>query len=542
MSASQWRLQSTGAGALTRRRTTIGGPWVAAGMLIAGIAVVAEIEAGAGNQALLIVGVLGAACAFGLVVSPSLDLKVAFLALYLGLLDGPVKLLSNAGATASAVRDVLIVAVSLGALGRVLAARQRFTLPPLSGWVIAFTGLVLVETLNPGTNGALKALGGIRQQLEFVPFFFFAYAIMRSKARFRQLFLLLGAIALLNGLVSAYQDHASAGSLAAWGPGYAAYVAGGKTLSGSGGTASGSTAGLTGRTFAVGGVGKVRPPGLGSDEGFGGAVGVLALPGILALMAAAGRRRRWLAPLLCAGAVLAIATSLQRTQVLAAVFAVLAFGVMAVAADRRLGRSVLTVALVLAIGAGVVVGLSSSSIGSSLSRYASISPQHAGSTANRVRTLAQIPKDIEQAPFGVGLATVGAAAGFGGAAHAEIEGKGANAESEYNLIALELGLPGLALFVALSIFLIGLGFAGTRRIVDPELRLYLVAVVATVIAFSVAGVAGPTTASAPFGPFFWGALGIAAYWFAGPGRRLPSASPSVLSGARLRPLPVAAGA
>ncbi len=52
------------------------------------------------------------------------------LALYLGCLDGPVKLLS-ANQAASSVRDVLIGAVSLGALVRLLSKRERVRLPPL---------------------------------------------------------------------------------------------------------------------------------------------------------------------------------------------------------------------------------------------------------------------------------------------------------------------------------------------------------------------------------------------------------------------------
>jgi len=45
----------------------------------------------------------------------------------------------------------------------------------------------------------LKTLGGYRQELEWVPFFFFGYLFVRSKRRLRKLFLLLGVIALANG-------------------------------------------------------------------------------------------------------------------------------------------------------------------------------------------------------------------------------------------------------------------------------------------------------------------------------------------------------
>ena len=72
-------------------------------------------------------------------------------------------------------------AIGLGAILRMVVKRERVKLPPLSGWVIALVALVLVEAFNPKTAGILKFLGGFRQQLEWVPFFFFGYAIMRSR-------------------------------------------------------------------------------------------------------------------------------------------------------------------------------------------------------------------------------------------------------------------------------------------------------------------------------------------------------------------------
>ena len=41
---------------------------------------------------------------------------------------------------------------------------------------------------------------------------------------------------------------------------------------------------------------------------------------------------------------------------------------------------------------------------------------------------------------------------------------------------------------------------------------------AAFIAFTIMGFDGPSAASVAFGPFFWFSLGIAAYWFVGPGR------------------------
>ena len=83
---------------------------------------------------------------------------------------------------------------------------------------------------------------------------------------------------------------------------------------------------------------RVRPPALGSDLGFGGFVGVLALPGLLALLAI-GRPRRQLAGLVALlGALLAVATSLQREAVLGAVIAAVALVVLSASAGRRATR------------------------------------------------------------------------------------------------------------------------------------------------------------------------------------------------------------
>ena len=92
-------------------------------------------------------------------------------------------------------------------------------------------------------------------------------------------------------------------------------------------------------------------------------------------------------------------------------------------------------------------------------------------------------------------------------------------------MALELGLPGLIFWVAISVMLIALAARGLRRIEDVDLRLCLAGVFAAVIAFTIMGFVGPTMSNLPFGPYFWFALGIAAYWFAG-GRRI-EASPSL---------------
>jgi hypothetical protein len=445
-------------------------------------------------------------------VSPRYEFTLALLALYLGLLDGPIKLeSSNQGA--SAVRDVLIAAISVGALVRLVVKREHIHLPPLSGWALAFVALVLVQAANPGTHGILKIVGGFRQHLEWVPLFFFGYIVMRSKERFRKFFLILGVIALANGVVSTIQTQLSPTQLASWGPGYSELING--------------TGNVSGRTYLSEGVARVRPMALGSDIGFGGFVGVLALPGILALLATGRLRRRWVVVLLSLGVLLAIATSLQRTAVLGAVFALLAFTVFSFSTGRRATRALAAVLVVVALT--IVLGsVLTANVGKGVfSRYTSIAPEKAASTSvnYREKTLEQIPTDIAYAPFGAGLATVGAAAYFGGKDPVTIEGHSAGAESQYNFVTLELGLPGLLLWIALSVKLLVLGARRLRDIADLELRIDLVAVFASMFAIAIMGFAGPTMSRPPSGPYFWFAAGIFAYWFAGPGRTTDQMTP-----------------
>jgi O-antigen ligase len=455
----------------------------------------------------------GAIGVVALITSPRYELTLAVVVLYLGLLEGPVKLGSGAHQSTAVIRDVLIFSVALGAVLRIIVKKERVKLPPLSAWALAFVALVLVEALNPKTHGVLKVLGGFHQQLVWVPFFFFGYAILRSKDRFRKLFLLVGVLALANGAVSLYQSKLSPGQLASWGPGYRELVFGNQEV--------GKVGGIGGRTYAVEGVARVRPPGLGTDAGFGGGVGVVALPGTLALLAVGRLRRRWPVMILCLGSLLAIVTGLGRLQVVGAVISVIAFAALSLSGGKRVTKTLTAIlgVLVVAIPAGAV--LVSIEAPGTFSRYTSISPENVTSSKDKkTGSLLHIPAQLEVAPFGVGLGTAGAASGFGGKQTDVLEGHGVSAETQYNFLIDELGLPGLLLWIAFSIRLLVLALRRLRRIPDVELRLYLAAVFSTFIAFTIMGFSGPTMASAAFGPYFWLTAGIAAYWFAGPGRTI----------------------
>jgi hypothetical protein len=481
------------------------------------------------NLALFFALLVGVAVVVALLVYPRLEVTVTILALYLGLLDGPVRLIIDTKAVSS-VRDVLIFAVALGALGRMIARGERIRLPPLTGWVAAFVGLVLIEAFNPNTHGILKVLGGFRQQLEWVPFFFFGYVLIRSKERFRKLFIVLGVIALANAAVATYQTHLTPTQLASWGPGYAERVNGNVNPEEKG-------VGTTARRYRSEGVLRVRPMALGTDSGFGGSVGVIALPGALALLAVGGRRRRWLAILLCLGSLVAVATGLGRLQVVGAVIAVACFALLSLSAGRRVTRplSALLAVAVLALPLGALFVASEGA--GVFSRYESIEPNNVvtTSTTYKERSLALIPHYISSDAFGFGLATAGPASGFGGGSAEVLEGHGVTAETQYNYVVDELGLPGLILWVGLTLMLAALVVGRLPRIRDIDVRIALAAVFAVVFAYTLMGLRGAFMDSSAGGPYFWFAVGIAAYWLVGTGwraqsRRVPGAGASEPAG------------
>jgi hypothetical protein len=490
--------------AARRRRELLNTTATALAALVVGLVLSIEIKNGSVALVLLVaVGLVGLGA---LVTYPRLQVTVTVAALYLGLLEGPVKLGFGGHELTSVMRDVVIFGAALGAILRILARRESVRLPPLSAWVLAWWALVLVEAFNPKTHGITKALGGFRQQLEWTPFFFFGYALIRSKARLRKMFLIIGVIALANGIVGTYQTGLQPTQLAAWGPGYKELV-------------FGTPGGLGARVFAVEGEGRVRPPGLGTDAGGAGGWGVVALPGILALLAYGRLRRRWPVLLLCFGALAGVATGEGRIQVVGAVLAVLAFLLLSMSAGRQVLRPVLVLlgVLVLVIPLGAVFV---SAVGSrTFSRLSSLEELSTGSKDTKTGEIKKIPAAIEKAPFGYGLGTAGAATGFGGVAVSEsIEKASTGAETEYNFVTEELGLPGLILWVALTIRLLTLALPAVGRVRDVETRLYLAAIFAVLIAMTIIGFSGPTMGSSAFGPFFWTTAGIAAYWFAGPGR------------------------
>jgi hypothetical protein len=285
---------------------------------------------------------------------------------------------------------------------------------------------------------------------------------------------------------------------------------------------------VSGRAF-VDDSGEVhtRPFGLGADMGFGGSVGVIALPLILALLATGAFRHRWLlVGLLGTGTMIAIVTSQSRSSILEAVVTVMAFGLVAVTGGRT-WRAMSALLLVGALAFAVLPAVTSNAEHGTWDRYESIAPDRAFDTAYdyRIDDFSQISFYVSEFPFGAGLATVGPAASFaGGPRPLETSGVNFNGETQFNFLAIELGVPGLALFLGLEALILGFALTRVRRIKDGELRIYLAAVCAPCFAMALGGFGGPTTVALPNAPWFWLVFGIVAYWLTG-NRTRPSSPP-----------------
>lgn len=423
---------------------------------------------------------------------------LAVLALYLGLFDGFLKL-KTGSSIATLGRDVMLYAIAGGALVRLVIRRRAIHIPKLSVGVLVWVIICFAEVFNPVVPSITHALAGVRQHVEFVPLFFLGYAVMRSERRLLGLLMLLVVVAAANGIVAFIQSRLPLAQLASWGPGFATEIYG--------------NAALASRTFAdTTGVLHIRPPALGSDFGFGGAVGILAAPAVIALGSAWHRSRRAFVVAVIGApfVVLAVVTSQARAAVVASVVAVIAY--LFLTATTKKGAQTITTAAVLGAVAYAALPAVFPSAASAPNRYASIAPTKVISTevAYRSGTLALVPRYMLEYPLGAGIGENGPAAAstVGGSVLAYSQ----NAESEFNFLALEVGIPGLLLLTGLTATVIGLGIR-LRRIADTSLQRSLMAVVAATVGIGATWFVGIATASTPSSPFFWFSAGTIVYWF-----------------------------
>jgi uncharacterized membrane protein YbaN (DUF454 family) len=423
-----------------------------------------------------------------------LDHTLVALALYLGLLDGYVKLRTGS-TTVTLARDALVIAIAAGALLRSVVARERLALPPLGGFVVVFCGIVLIELANPSSRGLVAGLAGLRQHLEFVPLFFLGYAVVRTESKLRTLLFVLVFCAAVGGVVSFIQSTLSPEQLAGWGPGYRERIFGTGIFTGAG------------RVASVGTTTFVRPFGLGSDAGGGAVTAALALPGLVALLLLGKGSARWAMLPMSIGVGLAVATSGSRGALVLVFVTLVVFGLTAAASKNAL-RAVIGIALGVALIYAAFIQLGPGN--GSTERAKSVAPGRALSTfqTERGSSVSAFGGLASDHPLGVGVGTSGPAARVqltaGSTAY--------NTETEWNFLIVESGIAGLVVYVVLLLRLAWLAFTRIRRIDDPALRLQLAALAAPVVAMLFAGFSGATSASVPTAPYLWIVTGILAHW------------------------------
>lgn len=439
---------------------------------------------------------------------------LALIMLYLGLLDGYLKLATGSNYV-TFVRDVLLYSLTIGLIVRAAVRRSPFVAPPLSGWVIAFVVIVLIQLLNPNNGSPLHSLAGVRQNLEFVPLFWLTYMFVRTKRALRGFVLLFAVVAIANGVVTYVQSRESPAQLAAWGPGYAERVLG---------TGQFSQGGRT--YYAADGQQFTRPFGLMSDAGTGGLVCAYALGCIIALATLPGKRRYLLpAALAAAIAVAGMITAQGRSVIIGGVVVVAGYALMTGSARFR-GR---VIPLLMAVGvAGVAYVAATQVLVSTSSRDTSINASQIVQTATQSRGLAirQIPWNIVHYPLGSGLGSGGPALTEPGPP-AVFQTTGVNAETEISLATLDTGVPGMLTIVGFTLVLLFVGLSRVPREPDPESRVLLSALIAPLGALFVLFWVSPLLATTPSGPYLFAVGGVVSYWLIERPRQLrPVRSPS----------------
>lgn len=411
---------------------------------------------------------------------------------YVFMLDGFVRL-STGSSTLTLVRDLLPWGVALLGLAVLCVQHTRLERGPLFGLVAGFVAIAFVEVLNPDTVSVKLGLEALRQHLEFVPLFFIAFAVLRSEARLHGLALLLVIAAAANGVIGVIQSQLTLDQFASWGAGYRDLIT------------TSSVPGVVHNvrlSFDAVGHPSLRPPALGGDVGFGGVLGMCAVPFALALILAPRHRtHRWVGIVTLPLVAAAVTSSQTRAAVIGAVLAIVAFLWLS-ARDRTL-----VVPVLFAVALGMVAVLLS---GVNLSRYDSITPAQVAGTygAERGGSLSLIPTYAARYPLGAGLGTAGPA----GTLHASVNAGKLSGENAVTFLTVELGLPGLLCVFALFAVALRRGALLARSRVLGSARLYLAALTSGLVGCSVLWLAGGVTAAPPLAPFIWVAFGVIAAW------------------------------
>jgi hypothetical protein len=487
------------------------------GAYLAVVALALLIARTLGGQSLVPIMALcgGIALVAAMAYSARYEVTLTLLAAYLMLADGYLKL-RYPGQLSLLGRDALLLAVTFGAGARWALARHEIRLPPLAGWVVAWVLVVLVQLGNPANGTIAHSIQALRPHIEFVPLFFLGYAYMRTQAHLRGIVWLLVVLAAINGVVGFIQINLSPDELASWGVGYAERI-------------NGTHQGISGRAFVdAGGNLRTRPFALGSDQGFGGALGVLAAPAALALFAVTRSRRLLaIAVPLAFGTALAVVTSQARVAVLGGLAGIAIYALLGAVARRR-AATVIAIALGGLVTWLVISAIAGGTYAGVFDRYKTIAPNRVVSTAvsYREQTIRTIPDYAISFPLGAGIGTVGPGGSTGGGT-----GRVLNGESEFTFLLIEAGIAGFIVMVGFNLRLMQLVATRVRRVGDADTRLLLAALGAPFFAKFLSWFGGPSTAGTPDSPYMWFIGGVLAWWLIGAFRPERAQQPDPTHGA-----------
>ncbi|MEA2157518.1 MAG: hypothetical protein QOE11_3658 [Solirubrobacteraceae bacterium] len=419
---------------------------------------------------------------FGLLVAATL---------YLLLVDGFLRL-KTGHKNLTVLRDVFPALVLLVGLAHMATSPgTRLWRFPMAGLVLAWVLCTVVQLWNPSTTGVFRGAQALKPHLEFVPFFFAAAVALTTRRRLTTLMLVIVCAGAVNGAVSLYQSQLTPEQMSSWGPGYKTLITDDNP-----------------RAFADNsGVERVRPPALGSDAGFGGILGMLALPCALGLALVEARTRRWLAVATVPLLLTAVVASQTRAGVVAAAVASLAF--LLILSLRRGGFRVLVTAALIGLAA-IYAGNELVSGRVTTDRYSTIAPADLVGTYSSARGggLALVGKIAAKYPLGAGLGTGGPATHSGSSLNA---GK-VSAETEFNYVTAETGVIGLLVMALLFLTTAGRSLRLARRPLDRALAPLFCAIFAGISGMILLWFAGPVTSAPPISALFWIYAGITAAW------------------------------
>ena len=420
--------------------------------------------------------------------------------------EGALKLLSNNNAVVHVGIDIIVLSVAAYWLMEAVVNR-RTSLPDLP-WirtVALFAVWVLALVFHPLSAGLYVSLASFKMHLTMIPLFVMTAALVRTREDVVRLLAGLTAIALVPFAAALLQYGLGPSSVLDLSPRYWMQIA----------------------RFH-----EWRPFGTSNIPGGAAVYAFLAAPPAIVLLRVPGlsKRVRELAAVAVVGAVAALAVSGVRALDVALLLAIL--GMAALMTARGKGRGIVTLLLVVVLGVGSVVAVTS--ILRPIARQAVITDPrslaiwrqqdvtdrlgtlaHLGTlTTARAGALGRIWERATHYPFGAGLGRTGVA---GGNLYARLTATPQSAEIERDVgwsdnyfadMISETGIPGVLMMMTI---LIGAMVGAARlshRARDPLLSYLCAGVAGLCFAILVMSWGGQPLMTNPIQAYFWMLLGL----------------------------------